>query len=54
MLNVYGGVVAWATDTEELNMSEEKPPMPPGLPPMPPMPPAPPMDAPPADRKSVV
>ena len=48
MLNVYGGVVAWATDTEELNMSEEKPPMPPGLPPMPPMPPAPPMDAPPA------
>jgi hypothetical protein len=51
VLNVYGGVVAWATDTEELNMSEEKPPMPPGLPPMPPMPPmppAPPMDAPPA------
>ena len=47
MLNEYGGVAAYAENMEELNMSEEKPPMPPGLPPMPPMPPAPPgMDAP--------
>jgi aspartate carbamoyltransferase catalytic subunit len=30
------------SDTEELTMSDEEPPMPPGLPPMPPMPPMPP------------
>ena len=47
MLTEYGGVAAYAVNMEELNMSDEKPPMPPGLPPMPPMPPAPPgMDAP--------
>jgi len=49
VLAEYGGVAAYAVNMEELNMSDEKPPMPPGLPPMPPMPPAPPgMDAPPA------
>jgi hypothetical protein len=42
VLNEYGGVAAYAVNMEELNMSDEKPPMPPGLPPMPPMPPAPP------------
>ena len=47
MLTEYGGVAAYAVNMEELDMSDEKPPMPPGLPPMPPMPPAPPgMDAP--------